>query len=79
MQGKQRYQRKQIDGGDTFMKEVNFVLNQYGIYYTELTDTNFNGLIDMIRFDELVDDATARKIMDKRPSFENTIENIKME
>lgn len=61
------------------MKEVNFVLNQYGVYYTELTDTNFNGLIDMIRFDELVDDETASKIRDKKPSFENTIENIRME
>jgi len=33
----------------------------------------------MIRFDELVDDETAKKIRDKVPSFENTIENIKME
>jgi hypothetical protein len=39
------------------------------MYYTELTDTNFNGLIDMIRFDELVDDETANNIMNARPSF----------
>jgi len=39
------------------------------MYYTELGDSTFKGLIDMIRFDELIDDKTANNLMIAKPTF----------
>lgn len=71
--------RKIDDSGETeVMGQKDLQLNQYGLFVHDVSDDSINGLIDMIRLDEMVTQQEVDDLKTNKPTLNTIIENVEM-